>query len=253
MIKRLLFLLFINPAYINAQPSEKLFKEDFGRLGFEFGYKINEVKNENGNPRLVWEVSNSRYLGLTYSIHQIRAWNFKVGLRYAQFDWSEELYYLSSTRSFSSNAGLGPMELIEIPLEAEYFFFHSNKFYFSLISGLEVTLNPYGYEKFKGGGASIIGTDTLYYFDHYFESHKDPVYFGINIGASVSYNANLFLIKLTPRIHIQLEDYIYNGTVVVFDNGRMPEANTQLTGSYVGLDITIHPYKFFKKAKYTRD
>lgn len=246
MIRPLIVYILILPFKLNAQTEEQLFREDYGRLGFEFGFKKYQVENVDGQPAISWNIINTKYFGLTYSFWQRKSFNLKAGARLSNLLIVETVSYMKDTMLVTSAYGSGIDGLYEFPVEGEYYFLRSGKFNLSLIGGLELAINP-NRGMTSGGGWTEIGIN--YNFVAVWKGIANPnsLYYGVNIGTSMTFELDLVLLKVTPRIHIQLDDYIYRTIGSYYNNGITGSSEITLTGTYAGIDFSIHPYKIFKK------
>jgi hypothetical protein len=237
----LLALLATSTFY--SQNAEVLFKEKYSKVGLELG--INKMYTSNTpNPALFeWLPSKTFTLGVSYNFYQKENFNFKLSFLYSSF--SQNTQFVTSTTAgyqLINSSSTGPYSLFMLPFETEYIFKISDKYYYSLISGVELTYNPNGSdggfsEEGSGSGGNFTSIETVEYARNF------PLYIGFNLGASFTIATKPMLLKLNVKYHYQFEEYIYEGISTITVNGVSTQAKQSITGNYFGFGVSILPNK----------
>lgn len=243
MKKIILLFTFLVTITFYSQNAEVLFKENYSKMGLELGNNQLFTKN-TPNPALYeWLPSNSFTFGLTYNFYQKENFNFKASLLYASFNQNTQFVVAGNEGTQSvNNSSTGPYSLLMLPLDMEYYFKISDKSYFSLNTGVELTFNPYGSDEgFSGEGSGSNGNYTS--IETYEYSKAFPLFFGFNLGASYNLATKSMLLKFNAKYHNQFQGYIYEGISTITVNGVSSQAKQNLTGDYFGFGVTIIPHK----------
>lgn len=131
---------------------------------------------------------------------------------------------------------------MKLPVDIEYYFKISDKSYFSINTGVELTFNPYGSDEgFSAEGSGSNGNNTSIETFEY--SNAFPLYFGFNVGASYNLATKSMLLKFNAKYHNQFQPYIYEGISTITVNGVSSQAQQNLTGDYFGFGVTLIPNK----------
>lgn len=252
-LNRFYFLLLIHllPICVLAQIAEKLYNEDFAKVGLELSSDILFVENTTLPNLFEYLPSRSYNLGLTYNFYQRNNTNIKLSGIASFFTIKEFEPSLLSDGRVNRGFSDGDINtLIRLPLEIEHFFQLTNSSYFSLFTGVELMYNTHGidegYVLFNQNVQESNSIKTISIHE-YARARAIPLYMGVNFGMTYSLPTRAVLLQFNLKYHFFPNDYIYQAVIVTSVNEVQQFSKHNITGSYFGFGIRITPNKFWFK------
>ena len=225
--------------FAQAQIAEQLFMEKYSKVGLEFVSQLMLTTNTANIASFKWEESRSIGAGATYNFYQKKDLNLKAGVFFNMFDINTTVIATDNNNVRQTYAGEeGRYALFSLPIDAEYYFKITTNTLFSVQAGPELTTNNYGYDVARS--VRLTNNTSVETFSF---SKKPPIFFGMNIGASVSFLTKSTLLKVNVKYHRSFSEFMYKGNSTITIDGTDSFATQLLTGSYIGFGISIYPNK----------